>query len=72
MWLVLLVDGDGRVTEAKFEHNTAGTPSYAHYLPLAIVTTSGSAVTAVKDVAPRTQFGGAGPLPYWAAVRRAF
>jgi len=71
LWLFLKKDVDGNVTEAKFEINTSGTATYPDSLLLAVLTSSGTAITAVSDRAARSPYSGEA-LPFWAAVRYKF
>lgn len=58
VFLSVVKDGDGLVTEAVFEVTTSTSPTNPDYLLLARVTTSGSAVTAVEGLAPRSSSSG--------------
>ncbi len=54
VWLELVKDGSDLVTKAVFEILTTTTPTRPDFVPLCVVTTSGSAITAVQDISFRS------------------
>lgn len=64
VFCALKKDGDDNVTEAIFEVSTSSTPTYDDSILLARLTTSGSAITASRDFAPRGIAGALTPLVF--------